>query len=65
MAIEPDRVETSLLILTIGAGWGLLLTLAVLGYIFYRANYWLTGIIKKKYALLREQISLYRKRNDR
>lgn len=65
MAIQPDRVETSLLILTIGTGWGLLLTLAVLGYVFYRANNWLTGIIKNKYALLREKISLYRNRNDR
>ena len=64
MAIEPDRVETSLLILTMGAAWGLLLTLAVLGYVLYRANYWLTGIVKKKYAFLKEQISFYRNRNN-
>ena len=64
MAIEPDQVERSLLLLTMGAAWGLLLTLAVLGYVLYRANYWLTGIVKNKYAFLKEQISFYRNRNS-
>ena len=64
MAIEPDQVERSLLILTMGTAWGLLLTLAVLGYVLYRANYWLTGIVKNKYAFLKEQISFYRNRNS-
>lgn len=64
MAIEPDQVERSLLILTMGTAWGLLLTLAVLGYVLYRANYWLTGIVKNKYAFLKEQISFYRNRNN-
>lgn len=64
MAIEPDQVERSLLLLTMGAAWGLLLTLAVLGYVLYRANNWLTGIVKNKYAFLKEQISFYRNRNS-
>lgn len=64
MAIEPDQVERSLLLLTLGAAWGLLLTLAVLGYVLYRANNWLTGIVKNKYAFLKEQISFYRNRNS-
>ena len=64
MAIEPDQVERSLLLLTMGAAWGLLLTLAVLGYVLYRANNWLTGIVKTKYAFLKEQISFYRNRNS-
>ncbi|WP_217890310.1 hypothetical protein, partial [Acetobacter senegalensis] len=49
----------------LGAAWGLLLTLAVLGYVLYRANYWLTGIVKNKYAFLRDKISSSRNRNDR
>ena len=64
MAIEPDQVEKSFLLLTMGAAWGLLLTLAVLGYVLYRANNWLTGIVKNKYAFLKEQISFYRNRNS-
>lgn len=64
MAIEPDQVERSLLLLTMGAAWGLLLTLAVLGYVLYRANNWLTGIVKNKYAFLKKQISFYRNRNS-
>lgn len=60
MALEPVPIEQSFMILTIGTTWGLVLTIAVIFYILYRANRWFTAFVKQKYHYLEEQISLFR-----